>query len=199
MITSLDPPQLDMPALFDVPGWSVPSAPVSTQRQSKKRKLAASSEEQELLRNAQANLDKLVDSLGGSFSDDAGDRSSKKKKKKKLNKPTQESKSQPPHRHQGPLPQEKPHGQPEVPTPAVDSSTNSEKGALSSKRAKKKKHAKHVVQPTDTPEQSAVAQDTSSLTPLQQSLRKSLDGARFRFVFRFMEIQWVNLCHDLDC
>ncbi|KAF8558827.1 hypothetical protein OG21DRAFT_1454778 [Imleria badia] len=173
-----------MPALFDVPGWSVPSAPVSTQRQSKKRKRAASSEEQELLRNAQANLDKLIDSLGGS--NDADDRPSKKRSKKKFNKPT--SQPQPPHRDQhrrgegrdGVRPQGTPHKQTKAPVPlAVDSSTTSNKAALPSKKGKKK-NAKHVVQPTDIPEPSAVVQD--NLTPLQQDLRKSLNGARFRLL-----------------
>lgn len=167
-----------MPALFDVPGWSVPSAPVSTQ-QSKKRKRAAGSEEQELLRNAQANLDKLIDSLGGS-ADDAGDGSPKNKNKKKLNKPT----SKPSHRDQhgeGLHAQGKPHSQAKNSAPsAVDLSTSANKAALPSKKAKKK-NAKRVVQPTDTPGHSAAVRD-SSLTPLQRGLKKSLDGARFRFV-----------------
>ncbi|KAG6378874.1 methyltransferase-domain-containing protein [Boletus reticuloceps] len=172
-----------MPALFDVPGWSVPSAPVSTQRHSKKRKRAASSEEQELLHSAQANLDKLIHSLGGSttLNDDAGDGPSNKKKKKKPNKPT----PQPSHHDQrgkvrnGPHSQGKPHKQ-AVP-PATDPSTASTKAALPGKKAKKK-NTKHVVQPTVTPEKSTAAQDTGSLTPLQRNLKKSLDGARFRLL-----------------
>ena len=189
-----------MPALFDVPGWSVPSAPVSTQPQSKKRKRTVSSEEQELLRNAQANFDKLIHSLGGN--DDPNDGLPKKKGTKKFNKPT----SQPSHRDQhqrglgegreGIRPQGNPHNQKKAPvSPAVDPSTTSNKAALSSKKGKKK-NAKHVVQHTDTPKPSAVVQD--SLTPLQQNLKKSLDGARFRFVPRSMEVHWVDLYADLD-
>jgi ribosomal RNA-processing protein 8 len=183
--------------MFDVPGWSVPSDPVSTQRQSKKRKHAASSEEQDLLRNAQVNLDKLVDSLGGS-ADNAGDGSSKKKKKKKINKPT----SQPSHRNQrgeGLQPHGKPHGQTKASVPsAEDPSTTSDKAAWPSKKAKKK-NTKRVVQPTDTPKHSAAVQDTGRLTPLQRSLRNSLDGARFRFVLEYTEIHWIDLFDDLDC
>ena len=180
-----------MPALFDVPGWSVPSAPVSTQRQSKKRKHAASSEEQDLLRNAQVNLDKLIDSLGGG-ADDAGDGpSSKKKKKKNVNKPT----SQPSRRDQRGEdlhPHGKPHSWTKASVPsAEDPSTTSNTAALPSKKARKK-NAKRVVQPTDIPKHSVAVQETGSLTPLQRSLRKSLDGARFRFVLECTEIHWAD-------
>lgn len=175
-----------MPALFDVPGWSVPSAPVSTQHQSKKRKRVAGSEEQELLRNAQANLDKLIDSLGGS-ADDAGDGSPKKKSKKKSNKPT----PQPSYRDQhseGLHAQGKLRSQANASVPsAVDPPTSTNKAALPSKKAKKK-NTKGVVQPTDTSEHSAAVRDTGSLTPLQRGLKKSLDGARFRFVLKPFEI-----------
>lgn len=184
-----------MPALFDVPGWSMPSAPVSTQRQSKKRKHAASSEEQDLLRNAQVNLDKLIDSLGGS-ADDAGDGSSRKKKK--ANKHT----SRPSHRDQRGEdlhPQGKPHSQAKASVHSPeDPPATSNKAALPSTKARKK-NTKPVVQPKGTPEHSAISQDAGSLTPLQRSLRKSLDGARFRFVLEPMEIRWVDPSDDLDC
>lgn len=169
-----------MPALFDVPGWSVPSNPVSTQRQSKKRKHAASSEEQDLLRAAQVNLDKLIDSLGGNAANDAGDGSSKKKRKKKPHKPT----SQPSHsdqRREDLHPPGKPRSQAKAAVPTVDPPTTSNEAALPRKKAKTK-NAKHVVQPTKISEHSAIVQDTGSLTPLQRNLRKNLDGARFRFV-----------------
>ncbi|KAH0840082.1 putative uracil phosphoribosyltransferase [Lanmaoa asiatica] len=171
-----------MPALFDVPGWSVPSVPVSIQHHSKKRKRAASSEEQALLRTAQANLDKLVDSLGGSaaFGKDAGDGSSKKKRKRKLNKPT----SQPSHcdqRGEDLHPPGKLHRQAKALVPSVDPPTASHKAALPRKKAKKK-NAEPVVQPTNVSEHYAGVQDTDGLTPLQRSFKKTLDGARFRLL-----------------
>lgn len=143
-----------MPALFDVPGWSVPSAPVSTQRQSRKRKRAASSEEQDLLRTAQANLDKLIDSLG------TGDGGSLKKKSNKSS-----------HRDQHPKAPGKPHNQSVTPVSVVDPPTTS------SKKNVKKQKKKQTVQPISTSEHSA-----AGLTSLQQSFKKSLDGARFRSV-----------------
>lgn len=177
-----------MPALFDVPGWSVPSAPVSTQRQSKKRKRAASSEEQDLLRTAQANLDKLIGSLGGS--DDAGGGSLKKKRKAKLDKPTSRSS----HRDQRGKALHPP-GKPRNQTVPV---ITSNEAALPRKNVKKKK-AKQVVQPTNISEHSVAVQATAGLTSLQQSLKKSLDGARFRFVLASVEIYRIDLSDDLDC
>lgn len=169
-----------MPPLFNVPGWSVTSDPVSTQHHSKKRKRTASSEEQDLLRNAQANLDKLIDSLGGS------DGSSKKKRKRKLNEPTSQP-SPSDQRREVLHPPGKSHSQAKdaVPT-TVDSPTTSGKATLPRKKAKTK-NAKHVVQPTNTSEHSVVVQDTGGLTLLQRSLKKSLDGARFRFVLTSVE------------
>lgn len=177
-----------MPALFDVPGWSMPSDPISTQRQSKKRRRAASSEEQDLLRTAQANLDKLINSFEGSAAsnDDAGDKSSKKKRNRKLNRPT----SQPSHSdHRGDdlHPPVKTRRQAKNPVPLVDPPTTSNKADLLRKKAKAK-NAQREAQPTDRSEDSATVQDTGGLTPLQRNLKKSLDGARFRFVLTSVEI-----------
>lgn len=163
-----------MPALFDVPGWSVPSDPVSTQRHSKKRRRAAGSEEQDLLRAAQANLDKLIDSFG---EDDAG--SSKKKTKTKPNK----SASQPSRR-------DKPPSHKQTLAPTSDSTK--------AKRVKKK-NAAHAAQSTNESERPPAAHKTVGLTSLQQSLRKSLDGAHFRSVPISVGIYYIDLSSDKGC
>ncbi|KAG9317613.1 uracil phosphoribosyltransferase-domain-containing protein [Chiua virens] len=166
-----------MSALFDVPGWSVPSAPVSTQCQPKKRKrAAASSEEQDLLRSAQVNLDKLVESLGGSAgpSNDSGDGTSNKRTKSKKS-PSRRVNDQP---QGGSRPQRRSKNKSKaVPT---DAPSTSDKVALPKKKAKKNVE-QHVAQPTNAPEPSPAA-DTPGLTLLQRNLRKSLGGARFRLL-----------------
>ena len=175
-----------MPALFDVPGWSVPSAPVPDQRQSKKRKRAAIPEEQDLLRTAQANFDRLIESLGDDAgpSDSTGGISLKKKTKTKHNKPQSSHDDQ---RKKSLHPPGEMHDQIATSVPSVNPPATSNKEVLPRKNAKKK-NGKQGVPPTSRSEPSVAVQDTAGLTSLQQSLRKGLDGARFRFVLPSVEI-----------
>lgn len=174
-----------MPALFDVPGWSVgPSAPLPVQSKKRKRN-TVNSEEQELLHNAQVNLDKLIGSLGGS-ADDASKK--QKKKKTKHNKSASQPSQRDQHADRGPRSSGKARSQTK---PSPNPPTTSDKKTTPPKKKAKKKDAK---QPTaSVPEHSqAAVQDTDNLTPLQQTFKKSLDGARFRFVQTFVETRCVN-------
>ncbi|KAF8843193.1 hypothetical protein BDN67DRAFT_964848 [Paxillus ammoniavirescens] len=158
-------------ALFEVPGWSISSQPISTQHSSKKRKRAGSQDLQ--LRSAQVNLDKLINTLGDA----------PKKNKKKSNQRT----SQPSDHQAGENPRAlKKHGKAKhsVASPVQTSTSNTD--ASPKKNAKKKKpKAESAPQSTLFEENSRLPNTTrgnTGLTALQRNMKESLDGARFRLI-----------------
>ncbi|KAF9247149.1 methyltransferase-domain-containing protein [Melanogaster broomeanus] len=166
--------------LFEVPGWSMPSEPVSTtQRPSKKRKRAGSQDLVQL-RSAQVNIDKLINTLGrGTSSHDDESRTLKKKKKNKTtSRPSDDQGREdprPPKKHG----KAKPPVTSTVPTPAPNA------GTLPNKKPKKKtSKTESVPQPTLSVNSKppSTARDTTGLTSLQRNMKKSLDGARFRLI-----------------
>jgi ribosomal RNA-processing protein 8 len=165
-------------ALFQVPGWSMPAAPVSalSQSTSKKRKRPAT-QEVDKVQSVEVNLDKLMQKLGRDHEDEQGP----KKKKSK-------------------------HGKTPQGMDTRDESATSSKGkkknpsslgvvalsvAESSKpptKVKQKKKKKPVAEKASSSEQqprntSPAADGVSGLTSLQKGMKESLDGARFRYVF----------------
>ncbi|KAF9222074.1 hypothetical protein BS17DRAFT_796869 [Gyrodon lividus] len=171
-------------ALFEVPGWSMPSEPVSTQRPSKKRKRAGSQlEDLDQLRSAQVNFDRLINTFGDGTAPHGGDsRAPKKNNNKKLNKGT----SQPSSVQAGEEPRaSKKHGKTKhsvasaVPTPTPNT------GAFLKKNVKKKtSKTEGAAQPTSFEKNSKLTTTAcdSGLTSLQRNMKESLDGARFRLI-----------------
>ncbi|KIL00275.1 hypothetical protein PAXRUDRAFT_821814 [Paxillus rubicundulus Ve08.2h10] len=152
-------------ALFQVPGWSVSSQPLSTTQRSSKKRKRAGSQDLGQLRSAQVNLDKLINTLGDRAAHHDGDVPNKNK-----NKPNQRT-SQPSRKN--PCASKK-HGK----------ATNS--GAPPKKNANKKKtKAESTPQPASFERNSKFPTTTrgnTSLTALQRNMKESLDGARFRLI-----------------
>ncbi|KAL4075992.1 methyltransferase-domain-containing protein [Scleroderma yunnanense] len=160
-------------ALFQVPGWSVPSAPVPVHATSKKRKRRASQSPDDL-QSAQANLEKLVKILGDNSS--KGD--SRRSKKKSSGKAESQQNDVDGGRSQARK------GDP--PTPKAPSSKDT--SGASKKRNKKQKASKNSSSATasglsgSTPKASGFAHGNSGLTSMQKNMKESLDGARFRLI-----------------
>lgn len=186
-------------ALFDVPGWSVASAPVSeaSTQVSKKRKRPASptSTDSSKFHSAEVNLEKLVQRLKGNSSKDE-DRSKTPERKSRGGvagflgmgrSGKRDSKTIARGRAQDEL--KKSISQPKALRPKAEvSSRNS-----SPRRPAKKVKAKHgssesvsMYAPTTIPvpapveKQEPVNDSSSGLTAMQKSMKQSLDGARFR-------------------
>jgi ribosomal RNA-processing protein 8 len=176
-------------ALFEVPGWSISSQPISTQHPSRKRKRAGSQDLQ--LRSAQVNLDKLINTLGDRATHHDGD--APKKKNKKPNQRT----SQPSDHQAGENPRAlKKHGKAKHSVASAVQTSTSNTGASPKKNAKKKKpKAESAPQPTLFEENSRLpttARGNTGLTALQRNMKESLDGARFRSVSQSREICYLT-------
>ncbi|RDB22865.1 hypothetical protein Hypma_010341 [Hypsizygus marmoreus] len=169
-------------ALFDVPGWTMPAKPVaeSSNQVSKKRKRPASLDADKL-QAAEVNLDKLVKRLKGNSSEASksaqtpnrgeisasskGDRQGKKTKKAKPKASSGAEKK-------------------EISWPKPLQPTDKDLALLA--RPTKKAKTKHMVETSTPPPPAAVSKKAkglaASLTALQQGMKQSLDGARFRMI-----------------
>lgn len=71
-------------ALFEVPGWSVPSVPVQEAPKARKRKRSANADNSdEKIQTAQINVEKLLEKFNKDVASTPGEESSKKKRRKK--------------------------------------------------------------------------------------------------------------------
>ena len=171
-------------SLFQVPGWSVPSAPVPDElgQSSKKRKRPHSTDPHKL-ESAQINIEKLTSKLKH-ISPEVGVRendrlfrsseghsaeSGKKKHKKKSSDVQKDSVPQ----------QSSPSKE------ATDSGANKSQSTLPPKKKAKSKHPESL--PTKTsPAANGNMPSSMDLTTLQKRLKDKLEGARFRFDFRIL-------------
>jgi ribosomal RNA-processing protein 8 len=171
-------------ALFQVPGWSMPTAPVSTlpQSASKKRKRPAA-RDVDKVQSAEVNLDKLMQKLEGVR--DRDDKQGPKKKKQKHGKTPQ-----------GPDSKAYEDATPSKGKGKKSSSLGGSNGHIHSakessrpppqKKQKQKLKKPDVKKPSLSDQQprnlSPAADGVSGLTSLQKGMKESLDGARFRCV-----------------
>ncbi|KAG1753879.1 methyltransferase-domain-containing protein [Suillus paluster] len=164
-------------ALFEVPGWSVPTAPVSilAQSTSKKRKRPAA-QDADKMQSAEVNLDKLMQKLGS-----VGNREDKqgpKKKKKKQERTTRAPDTKGAHATSNKATEKvsSPHGG------SIEQPVKGVSGLR--KKVKQKKSLKHDAgKPEQRPRNVSPAVDeVPGLTSLQKGMKESLDGARFRWI-----------------
>lgn len=183
-------PSSTMPQLFDVPGWTVPNPPASSSKAdkgNKKRKRPGSVDSGSmLLKSAEHNFDKIMDKLKETTKprQEKDKKASEKVEKKKKNK--NETKSKEPE--QPSRPQPKPEISQPKPLQAKSKSKNASRESVdSSARPAKRVKTKHAAEdPSQNAKKkvAAVAQVATDehLTPMQKSMKQSLDGAKFRCV-----------------
>lgn len=152
-------------ALFQVPGWSVPSTLVPA---SKKRKRRASHSPDDL-QSAQANLEKLVRMLG----DDTRSGDSQPSKKKASGKARS-------HNNDGNRSSQAGKGDPSTPKDPSRSAPIAPKGKKNKHNESKSSSSvttSGLSGPTWKPSRS-----NQGLTSMQKNMKESLDGARFRLI-----------------
>ncbi|KAG2158824.1 methyltransferase-domain-containing protein [Suillus bovinus] len=167
-------------ALFEVPGWSVPTAPVSKSAQStsKKRKRPVS-QDADMMQSVEVNLDKLMRKLG-SVGKHQEDKQGPKKKKKNHGKTTGGLDAKVEHTTSN-------KGKEKVSSSssgsikenAVKQSVKGGSGLRKQKKNLKPDSGKSEPQPQNV---SPTANEVSGLTSLQKGMKESLDGARFRWI-----------------
>ncbi|EIW61792.1 25S rRNA (adenine645-N1)-methyltransferase [Trametes versicolor FP-101664 SS1] len=232
-------------SLFEVPGWSVGAAPVAPQskkrkRPSKKEKEVDEVDEAQMIKAAQKNIEKLMQSLG--TTSDALDveddpKPSKKKRTGKERKETEAAAE--PERGRGPerdgkkIREQKAESKSKQVTKGSKADASAgvpeEKAAPTQKKQKAKqkdkqkaKHAdptavnpaagssaevpNHPVSPksrdSEQPKpkkssKSSNAEKPQGLTPLQATMKKSLDGARFRLINETLYKSDSTKAHEL--
>lgn len=170
-------------ALFQVPGWSMPTAPVSTLPQSisKKRKRPAA-QDVDKVQFAEVNLDKLMQKLGGIRDHDSEDKQGPNKRKRKHGKTSQGLDTKDGHAMSS-------KGKVKI-TSSLGGSSGVEHSVKESskppKKMKQKKSKLDAGKPSSSEQQPRVSpavDGVSGLTSLQKGMKNSLDGARFRYVF----------------
>lgn len=153
-------------ALFDVPGWTVPTEPTPAQAGSKKRKRRQHSPDD--IQSAQANLDKLVRMLGHGPLDSDSRPSKKNKSRAKVSQGIPKSRNV------------------EVPTPEVFTAKGVAAGSKTKTNRQHKGSKNSKSSSTEKPEPSSKrplpVQEKSGLTPLQKHMKQNLGGAHFRLI-----------------
>ncbi|VDB96959.1 unnamed protein product [Peniophora sp. CBMAI 1063] len=191
-------------SLFEVPGWSVPSAPVQESKKRKRPSRAAEGDEK--VRGVEVNLEKLVKKMD-SISGEADGRKKKKAKRedgegaanarsngagegKKTRKDAGKAKEQvisealakqgekrtaKAEKTQATAP-----SQPESTTPAVAPlSKKAKKAARAAAKAEQPTPSREAKAPTTKKQNGGAFKD---LTALQSGMKNSLEGARFRWI-----------------
>ncbi|KAG1755859.1 methyltransferase-domain-containing protein [Suillus lakei] len=163
-------------AQFDVPGWSMPTAPVSKSAQStsKKRKRPAA-QDADKMQSVEVNLDKLMQKLGSVGSQDKQG----PKKKKKHEKTTRGLDAKDEHAASTEKVSSSPGG-------SIKGSAAKQAAKGGSGLHKKIKQKKSLKPDAGKSEQQShnvsTADEVSGLTSLQKGMKDSLDGARFRMI-----------------
>lgn len=175
------PRRLCLMALFDVPGWGVPGAPVAEAQNSRKRK-RPSAPNGDKVATATVNLEKLMRKL-----DPVGDTSrpvsTKNQRSKKAKGTAGQDKKTAPRRTSPERPRKK-----EPPQKRTREETSSSPhDPPSRKKTKKNANAKGESQGpaasmSAKPSKGAPPKSKEGLTVLQAGMKNSLEGARFRQV-----------------
>ncbi|KAA1466263.1 hypothetical protein DENSPDRAFT_831052 [Dentipellis sp. KUC8613] len=174
-------------ALFEVPGWSVPSAPISSSAQHSRKRKRPNTDQ---VRAAEVNVEKLVKKLGaGNGKDKATQRAKKPRHEDKARAhPTEKEKQKGGPRHDGKKMDGTVKGnkspRPSGDTARSDSGKASTTGEHRSPSVSKpgKKSGKKDTASVDSQSRPSPQQSTSNLTSLQSGMKHSLDGARFRWI-----------------
>ncbi|KAF9815553.1 hypothetical protein IEO21_04553 [Rhodonia placenta] len=158
-------------ALFDVPGWGVPGAPVAEAQNSRKRK-RPSAPNGDKVATATVNLEKLMrklDPVGDTSRPVSTKNQRSKKAKARRTSPERPRKKEPPQKRTREETSSSPHDPP------------------SRKKTKKNANAKGESQGpaasmSAKPSKGAPPKSKEGLTVLQAGMKNSLEGARFRWI-----------------
>ncbi|KAH9894406.1 methyltransferase-domain-containing protein [Cubamyces lactineus] len=234
-------------SLFEVPGWSVPPAPVSQPNKKRKRpstKGADDIDEAQMIKTAQKNIEKLMRSLGAStdaLDEEDTERPPKKSragKDKKAKGAASEPERGRKNGREGEEDQRKPQGKEKKAAKDQDKNSRNASGrsqertesspakpSTKDKRKDKQKKQKpsrsesvdahsdtgvshddpaHTpakdkkVEQKSRPKSTSSTNDTSQgLTALQANMKKSLDGARFRWINEMLYKSDSGKAHEL--
>ncbi|KDQ64703.1 hypothetical protein JAAARDRAFT_188006 [Jaapia argillacea MUCL 33604] len=168
-------------ALFEVPGWSMPTAPTATpSHSSRKRKRGSGNPDPVKIHTAETNVEKLMQTLEG-----GGDRPTNKKRKQgkggreRLGKGKEQDVEEKVEvvREKG---QRKGKGKSEGLRGKhdADEPVKKNKGRTTKDLSKEQQRASPPVKKASIPK----ASSTPGLTTLQAQMKQSLDGARFRWI-----------------
>jgi len=149
-------------SLFQVPGWSVAAAPVQESKK-RKRKVNGQSEDAEF-QDLVAQIQKITPPDLPS-----------KKKRRKADKPKKDA---------APVVTADPA--PQKPDDAVGNKSETKKERKKQKQTPKPAAPSNPTSPQKQKQSLAASKSTAvaALTPLQKQMKGSLDGARFRYVYR---------------
>ncbi|KAK1236704.1 25S rRNA (adenine645-N1)-methyltransferase [Marasmius sp. AFHP31] len=165
-------------ALFDVPGWSLPQAPVAESStnasNSRKRKRPdTDSISEKKTRSTEVNLERIVKTLTGKSSSSSISKKEKKKKKDKdSNKITAEDRKK---LISHPMPLQT----------GIERRSESSSSLPPAKKAKTKHEKTTSQESLVKPDKGKGKEDTQSkegLTSMQKRMKESLEGARFRLI-----------------
>ncbi|KAI0663179.1 methyltransferase-domain-containing protein [Cubamyces menziesii] len=233
-------------SLFEVPGWSVPSAPVSQPNKKRKRpstKGADDVDEAQMIKSAQKNIEKLMKSLGASTDaldeEDAArpPKKSRASKDKKVKGAVQEPERGRKHGREGGEDQPKPQGKAKKEAKAQERNSKNPgdrsqertesspvKSPAKDKRKDKQKQKSSRSESVDAHSDAVSHGDTThtplvkdkkaeqkprpkspsntndasqGLTALQANMKKSLDGARFRWINEMLYKSDSGKAHEL--
>lgn len=166
--------------LFDVPGWSVPSTAPSQSSQKRKRP----SSDVDKVQAAEMNLDKLMNKLRGDKGDDNSPRASKKRKRSTSDAGEEGSQRRKGISDWGLRRKEKPPMTSMISRPKKmkgkrDITKPADKSSMPS-LTRTKSPVISLGNSSMTSKATMSPSAKSGLTPLQKSMKQSLDGARFR-------------------
>jgi len=182
-------------ALFEVPGWSIPSAPiVDPAKRSRKRKRPSGSDETQTIRSAKVNVEKLMKRLkdDGTTVPENG----KKEKKKKKKGTSSRIKSLPPKTKDKDAKDSRPCSSKgkerpttkdlqRAPSPIADEASHPTASHQHEKKRRKKRKTIDPSLPVHVSTEASIrvpSLPSPGLTTLQNNMKNSLEGARFRCV-----------------
>ncbi|CAL1701497.1 unnamed protein product [Somion occarium] len=165
-------------ALFEVPGWTVPSAPLPSA--SRKRKRGAPDTDK--VSAAEVNVEQLIAKIGtGQGHTDTPKKKQKTKGKQKAKEHGSASRNQPSPSSKAKGAKVVQHEDSKRVEVAASSSSSGKKSINQSKKNRKTEGSQTT--PKVAPETKKTKLDTQSgLTAMQANMKHSLDGARFRWI-----------------
>jgi len=167
-----------MAALFEVPGWSVPSKPVSDPSQNHKKRKRGQSGQTDKIQAASTNIEKLIEKLGSKS--DAAEGQPKKKQKARGNSKPSTSSPKPGSSLQS---KRKPRVVEENETRPLSMPQDGDKAIFGKKKQKQRRESTgHDASEVGSSKKAKTGASDKGLTSLQENMKSSLDGARFRWI-----------------
>lgn len=175
-------------SLFEVSDWNAPSQLASSSRPAKKRKRSAVVDEDAKIQSASVNFEKLMKKLGDGES------------KRETGKANRKERSKVQVKHSNAMNgissgrESKDDGQARKAEKTVQKESQEPHEKMKKKRKEQQKKQKKVSETGDGPSPSKpAASQSNGLTPLQNSMKASLEGARFRYWIAY-NIEIPNIC-----